>query len=127
MDDKDKVDPVAGGFSSDNTWTFQGDYSFFGSDARESSVLNEFGWNFPSSPSVFDRIDSDVVGSSVSMPEVSVGVVATDAQSRSVDEAGDVSMSNPLVSTSSSEDRLESSMVSGDAASGGKPPSSERA
>ncbi|KAI3720188.1 hypothetical protein L6452_21101 [Arctium lappa] len=129
MDDKEKVDPVAGGFTSDNTWTFHGDYSFFGSDARENSVLNEFGWNFQSPPSVFDRIDSEVVGSpSVSMPEVSVGVVASEAhQARSVDEAGDVSMSNPLVSTSSSEDRVESSTASGDAASGGKPPSSERA
>ncbi|XP_024988391.1 probable WRKY transcription factor 57 [Cynara cardunculus var. scolymus] len=127
MDDKDKVDPVAGGFTSDNTWTFQGDYSFFGNDARESSVLNEFGWNFQPPPSVFDRIDSDVVGSSVSLPEVSVGVIASEVQAGSIDEAGDVSISNPLVSTSSSEDRMESSTASGDAAFGGKPPSSERA
>ncbi|KAI3744449.1 hypothetical protein L1987_57530 [Smallanthus sonchifolius] len=35
-------------------------------------------------------------------------------------------MSNPLVSSSSSEDRVESSTVSGDAVSGGKPPSSDR-
>ncbi|KAL4586766.1 hypothetical protein LXL04_011410 [Taraxacum kok-saghyz] len=128
MDDKDKVDPISGGFSSDPTWTFQGDYSFFGNDVRESSVLSDFGWNFQPQSPAFDRIDSDAVGTSVSLPEVGGGVVANDLRTGSVDEAaGDVSMSNPLVSSSSSEDRVDTSTVSGDAASGGKPPSSERA
>ncbi|KAI3763683.1 hypothetical protein L2E82_13677 [Cichorium intybus] len=126
-DDKDKVDPISGGFSSDPTWTFQGDYSFFGSDVREHSVLNDFGWNCQPPLPVFDRIDSDAVGNSMSLPEVGVGVVASEVRTGSVDEARDVSMSNPLVSSSSSEDRLETSTASGDAASGGKPPSSERA
>ncbi|CAI9278438.1 unnamed protein product [Lactuca saligna] len=126
MDDKDKVDQISGGFSSDPTWTFQGDYSFFGSDVRENSVLSEFGWSFQPPPAAFDRIDSDV-----SLPEVGVGgVVGSDqVQTGSVDDqaAGDVSMSNPMVSSSSSEDRVETSTASGGAASGGKPPSSERA
>ncbi|KAI3796084.1 hypothetical protein L1987_38747 [Smallanthus sonchifolius] len=62
----------------------------------------------------------------MSLPEVGVGAVASEVQSGSVDEAGDASMSTPLVSSSSSEDRVESSTVSGDAVSGGKPPSSDR-
>ncbi|KAL8268991.1 hypothetical protein R6Q59_002789 [Mikania micrantha] len=123
MDGNDKVDPVTEGFSSDSTWTFPGDYSLLGVDVRESSELNDFGWNFHSLPPMFDRIGSDVVGTSLSLPEVGVGVVASEVQSGSVDEAGDASMSsNPLVSWSSSEDRPESST-----ASGGKHPSSDRA
>ncbi|KAK9051024.1 hypothetical protein SSX86_027649 [Deinandra increscens subsp. villosa] len=127
MDDNDKVDPIAGGFSSDSTWTFPGDYTFFGTDGRETAVLNDFGWNFNPLPPVLDRSGSDAVGSSASLPEVGAGAaaaaVAGEVRSGSVDEAGDVSMSsNPVVSSSSSEDRVESST----AVSGGKPPSSDR-
>ncbi|KAL9997333.1 putative transcription factor WRKY family [Helianthus debilis subsp. tardiflorus] len=130
MDDNDKVDPIAGAFS-DSTWTFSGDYSFFGTDVRENSVLNDFGWNFNPQPPVFDRIGTDGAGTSVSLPEVGTvagaGAVASDVLSGSVEEAGDVSVSNPLASSSSSEDRPELSTASNDAVSGGKPPSSDRA
>ncbi|KAJ0726974.1 putative transcription factor WRKY family [Helianthus annuus] len=130
MDDNDKVDPIAGGFS-DSTWTFSGDYSFFGTDVRENSVLNDFGWNFNPQPPVFDRIGSDGAGTSVSLPEVGTvagaRAVASDVLSGSVEEAGDVSVSNPLATSSSSEDRPELSTASNDAVSGGKPPSSDRA
>ncbi|XP_076939218.1 putative WRKY transcription factor 57 [Bidens hawaiensis] len=124
MDDNEHVDPVTGGLSGDSTWPFSAaDYNFFTTDARE---LNDFGWSFNPAPSIFDRIQSDgAVGTS----DAGAGVAV---QSGSVDEAGDVSMSNPLVSvsTSSSEEVAEASTVSvsADAVSGGKPPpSSDRA
>ncbi|XP_076902440.1 putative WRKY transcription factor 57 [Bidens hawaiensis] len=114
-DDKNSINPVTGGFSGDSTWTFPAtDYNF----GEESSVLNDFRWSFnPAAQSIFDRIESD---------GADLGVDGSEVQ---VDEAGDVSMShmsNPLVSvsTSSSEERVESSTVSADAVSGGKPSTS---
>ncbi|KAI3672726.1 hypothetical protein L6452_38823 [Arctium lappa] len=93
------MDRFTGGFSSDSTWTIHGDYGLFGiSDTRDNSILSEFGWNFQQPPPEFDRIDYG---------------------------GWDVSVSNPLVSSSSFEDRPETSAASDDAASSGKPPSSE--
>lgn len=121
MDNNDKLNSITG----DPTWTFSADYSFFGNDVRE---INDFGWNYQPPPlPVFDRIDSNSV--SVTLPEVPAAVdkVASDqvqAAAGSVDEAGDISMSsNPFISSSSSEDRPDSSTPT---TSGGKPPSSDR-
>ncbi|KAI3733752.1 hypothetical protein L6452_13207 [Arctium lappa] len=126
MDDQNTVDPITGGFSSDSTWTIHGDYGFLGiSDTRDNSILSEFGWNFLKPPPEFDRID---YGGCCGVPEETnptTSAVAVQSQAGSVENTGDVSMSNPLVSSSSSEDRPESSAASGDAASSGKPPSSE--
>ncbi|KAL4574312.1 hypothetical protein LXL04_021141 [Taraxacum kok-saghyz] len=122
MDDQKSVDPLSG----DCSWTLHGDYGFFGiSDTRDNNILSEFGWNIHPAAPESDRIDS---GGSCGVPEeinLTTSAIACQSQAGSVENAGDVSMSNPLVSTSSSEDRPESSAASGDAASFGKPPSSE--
>ncbi|XP_024991236.1 probable WRKY transcription factor 57 [Cynara cardunculus var. scolymus] len=126
MDDQNSADPVTGGFSTDSTWTLHGDYGFFGiNDTRENSILSEFGWNFQQPQPEFDRIDS---GGCCGVPEdtnPTTSAVAVQTQAGSVENTGDVSMSNPLVSSSSSEDRPDSSAASCDVASSGKPPSSE--
>ncbi|PWA98707.1 DNA-binding WRKY [Artemisia annua] len=114
-DDTNKVDPITGELStSDVTWTFPGDYSYFSNDVRENNVLNEFGWSFHPPPPVFDQIDSNSP-----LQEVGVG----DHVASGVQGGGDVSMmSNP--SSSNSEDRPAeaSSTASGDFISGGVPP-----
>ena len=112
-DDTNKVDPITGELStSDATWTFPSDYSYFSNDVRENNVLNEFGWSFHPQPPIFDQINSNSP-----LQEVGVGDVA-----RGVQGGGDVSMmSNP--SSSNSEERPEaSSTASGDFISGGVPP-----
>ncbi|KAL7587809.1 hypothetical protein Lser_V15G37333 [Lactuca serriola] len=122
MDDDSSIDPLSG----DSTWTLPGDYSFFGiTDTRDNNILSEFGWNFHPPAPVLDRMDS---GGSCGVPEEinpTTSPVPVHSQVGSVENVRDVSMSNPLVSTSSSEDRPESSAASGDAASGGQPPSSD--
>ncbi|PWA98705.1 DNA-binding WRKY [Artemisia annua] len=114
-DDANKVDPITGELStSDATWTFPGDYSYFSNDVRENNVLNEFGWSFHPPPPVFNQIDSNSP-----LQEVGVG----DHVASGVQGGGDVSMmSNP--SSSNSEDRPAeaSSTASGDFISGGVPP-----
>ncbi|CAI9259899.1 unnamed protein product [Lactuca saligna] len=122
MDDDNSIDPLSG----DSTWTLPGDYSFFGiTDTRDNNILSEFGWNFHPPAPVLDRMDS---GGSCGVPEEinpTTSPVPVHSQAGSVENVRDVSISNPLVSTSSSEDRPESSAASGDAASGGQPPSSD--
>ncbi|KAI3684109.1 hypothetical protein L6452_33328 [Arctium lappa] len=120
------MDRFTGGFSSDSTWTIHDDYDLFGtSDTRDNSILSEFGWNFQQPPPEFDRVD---YGGCCGVPEETnptTSAVAVQSQAGSVENTGDVSVSNPLVSSSSFEDRPETSAASGDAASSGKPPSSE--
>ncbi|KAI3693336.1 hypothetical protein L6452_33171 [Arctium lappa] len=120
------MDRFTGGFSSDSTWTIHGDYGLFGiSNTRGISILSEFGWNFQQPPSEFDRID---YGGCCGVPEETnptTSAVAVQSQAGSVENTGDVSVSNPLVSSNSFEDRPETSAAFGDAASSGKPPSSE--
>ncbi|KAI3516576.1 hypothetical protein L1887_15497 [Cichorium endivia] len=122
MDDENSADPLSG----DGTWTLHGDYGFFGiSDTRDNNILNEFGWNFQCPPPESDRINS---GGCCGVPEENKATtiaVAVQSQAGSVENAGDVSMSNPLVSSSSSEGRPEYSTASADVASSAKPPSSE--
>lgn len=50
---------------------------------------HRFGWNFQPQSPAFDRIDSDAVGTSVSLPEVGGAVVASDLRTGSVDEAAE--------------------------------------
>ncbi|KAL8218749.1 hypothetical protein R6Q57_022122 [Mikania cordata] len=126
MDDQNTADPVTGGFAVDSTWTLTGDYGLFGtSDYKDNSILSEFGWNFQPPLPEFDRIGS---GSCCGVQEESnstVDVEANQAQTGSVEIAGDLSMLNTLPSSSSSDDRPESSAASGDAVSSGKSPASE--
>ncbi|KAI3678036.1 hypothetical protein L6452_37315 [Arctium lappa] len=120
------MDRFTRGFSLDSTWTIHGDYGLFGiSDTRDNSILSEFGWNFQQPPPEFDRID---YGGCCGVPEETnptTSAVEVQSQAGSVENTGDVSVSNPLVSSGSFEDRPETSTASGDAASSGKPPSSE--
>ncbi|KAI3680809.1 hypothetical protein L6452_35585 [Arctium lappa] len=102
------MDRFTGGFSSDSTWTIHGDYGLFGiSDTRDNSILSEFGWNFQQPPPEFDRID---YGGCCGVPKETnptTNAVAVQSQAGSVENTGDVSVSNPLVSSSSFEDRPE--------------------
>ncbi|KAI3746258.1 hypothetical protein L6452_08683 [Arctium lappa] len=120
------MDRFTGGFSSDSTWTIHGDYGLFGiNDTKGNSILSEFGWNFQQPPPKFDQID---YGGCCGVPEETnptTSAVAIQSQAGSVENTGDVSVSNPLVSSSSFEDRPETSAASGDAASSGKPQSLE--
>lgn len=115
-------DPITGAFSTDSTWPFTGsDYTFFSindSTTNINSILTDFGW--PES----DRIYS---GRRCDVPEDTNRTTTSTIQSQagSIDNTGEVSISNPLGSSSSSDDRPESSAASGDAGSTVKPPSSE--
>ncbi|KAD2804151.1 hypothetical protein E3N88_37528 [Mikania micrantha] len=126
MDDQNTADPVTGGFAADATWTLTGDYGLFGtSDYKDNSILSEFGWNFQPPLPEFDRIGSGG-GCGAQEESNSTGdVVANPAQTGSAEIAGDLSMLHTLPSSSSSDDRPESSAASGDAVSSGKSPASE--
>ncbi|KAG8654202.1 probable WRKY transcription factor 57 [Manihot esculenta] len=104
---------------------------YFFASHRESSILNEFGWNLhPYHTSTessrfddFDRIDALTVNHGFA-PEtcssVLQGSVSCGDQARTVGSGiggGDVSTSNPSVSSSSSDDPPDKST-----SSGGKPP-----
>ncbi|CAK9186184.1 unnamed protein product [Ilex paraguariensis] len=129
MDEKDKVNP-ANEFSIQSSWGLGGDsdsvYSFFGND-RESTILNEFGWNLQTPDTAgseaggireFDPIESELAGNSAvqSLPERDSAF--QEVQTGIIEKVGDASISNPSVSSSSSEDHPEKST-----ASGGKQPS----
>ncbi|XP_009610329.1 putative WRKY transcription factor 57 [Nicotiana tabacum] len=133
MDDKDKVDDplksAAEFAATESSWSLGAEsdnvYSFFGNTDRDSSILNEFGWNFPPSEAAgdkdvvggsggaggFDRIDDDLAGNSSTTPSASATEVP--ATGKITDE--------PL-SSSCSDDPPEKSTASG-GSSASRPPS----
>lgn len=118
MDDDEKpIDPITGTYSHDSTsWN---DYGLFGiSDSRDNSILSEFGWNIEPE---LNRIDAAPKETDASTSEIVIDKVKAGL----AENTGDVSMSNPVASSSESEDRPGSSTVSGEAASSCKPPTPE--
>ncbi|XP_076952313.1 putative WRKY transcription factor 57 [Bidens hawaiensis] len=118
MDDHNTSDP-------DPTWPLSGNYGLFGiTDTQDSYILSEFGWNTDPPPPNFDRIDSGASCSVLEESNSTTGLVGARSKIGSIEIAGDLSVSNPLASSSSSDDRPES-CASGEAGSSGKTPSSE--
>ncbi|KAF8389739.1 hypothetical protein HHK36_024258 [Tetracentron sinense] len=111
-------------FSSGSSWKLGGqmDDGYFFNNDQESSILREFGWDlqpeidrnyetgsFPK----FYRIDSDLEGSFLFPKNRSSQCSSQAIPIESVDLSGDVSTSNPSVSSSSSEELPEQSTASG--------------
>ncbi|KAF5752066.1 WRKY transcription factor 57 [Tripterygium wilfordii] len=127
MDDADKPDPGgADQFSSDSSWTIVADtdsVNYFFSSDRESRILSEFGWNLQSEDTGrfgdLQRIEADesadLAGTLADLPETNCSrdLRSSDPAVLPGSSAGDVSTSNPSVSSTSSEDRQEKSTGSG--------------
>ncbi|KAK1415994.1 hypothetical protein QVD17_31782 [Tagetes erecta] len=111
MDDHNHTsDPVTDQFTANVTSPLTADYSFLEinntTTTTDNSLLTDhFGWNFDQSP--VPELDPNGDGTS----SVVTG---------SVEIAGDLSVLNPLASSSSSDDRPESSAASGEGVSSGK-------
>ncbi|KAF5745435.1 hypothetical protein HS088_TW07G01019 [Tripterygium wilfordii] len=126
MDDADKPDPGGTGINSDSSWTIGADVDrvnyFFPSDG-ESSILSEFGWNLQSENTErlgeLQRIEadesSDLAGTVTELPQTnsSRDFWSSDMALLPGSYVGEVSASNPSVSSSSSEDPPEKSAGSG--------------
>ncbi|CAA2998233.1 probable WRKY transcription factor 57 [Olea europaea subsp. europaea] len=107
MDGKEKMDPTG------SSWRLGGgDEFFFGSD-KDSSILSEFVWNIPAESSGgfgdSDRIDSNFGGES-SNDYVSVSA----PQRTTTEQTAEEEKVEASVSWSSSEDKPEKSLASGD-------------
>ncbi|KAH6823251.1 hypothetical protein C2S53_020814 [Perilla frutescens var. hirtella] len=124
MSGKEKPDPD---FSAASSWELPhqsadvGDHSYFftSDDYKDSTILNEFGWNIPPEssgdgglgnfPPIEPDLADDMMRSSSTIVEVMV-------------EASAASASNPSISSSSSEDQPEKSSASGVSSGAGNPP-----
>ncbi|CAA2987936.1 probable WRKY transcription factor 57 [Olea europaea subsp. europaea] len=109
MDGKMKVDPE---LTTESSWrSGGGDEFFFGND-KETSILGEFGWNFPAESNYgfgdSDQIDSNLGGDSISNYAKVSAPQITITEQTAVEEKVEAS-----VSSSSSEDLPEKSTASG--------------
>nr|XP_043611647.1 probable WRKY transcription factor 57 [Erigeron canadensis]XP_043611651.1 probable WRKY transcription factor 57 [Erigeron canadensis] len=106
----------------DSAWNLHTDFGFFSTDTKDNNILNDFGWNIQLPPESTDDSgggnNSSYYKTEMNNNNNSTGYF----QSGSVDNSGDVSMTptNPLPSSSSSEDRPEA--ASGDVGPSDKPP-----
>ncbi|XP_047323680.1 uncharacterized protein LOC124927327 [Impatiens glandulifera] len=118
MDDKIRIDQSIGKFDPDSSWTIGGNELadgayFFGSD-REHIILSEFGWNLRSPGSAEQGNDfSFGIGGSEEIDRSDLaGICNQLPQDGGVEPSA--SVSNPTVSSSSSEETPEKSIVCGE-------------